>query len=101
MREFEAHPETGPFSTISFRGPAVSSDRPTSLVVMDVSAECRIAHADLASCFRFSSEHVSANPRVPPEGVVSFSESHGPRTLYLQFTAGSGTLRAISVHETP
>ncbi|WP_040834923.1 hypothetical protein [Nocardia brevicatena] len=100
MREFAAYPEAGSFSAITFRGPAVSADRPPGLVITDASAGCRIAQADLASCFRLSSEQVGVNPRIPPEGVVSFWESHGPRTLYLQFTAGSRMLRAISVHET-
>lgn len=101
VRQFQAHPEAGPFSTITFREPAVSPDRATSLVVMDASAQCRIAQADLASCFHLSSARVSANPRIPPEGVISFQETHGTRTLFLQFAAGSRTLRAIIVHETP
>ncbi|ONM50612.1 hypothetical protein [Nocardia donostiensis] len=100
MHEFEAHPEAGPFSTITFRGAAGSSGRP-SLVIMDVSAECRVTRSDLADSFRLSFERVHVNPRIPPEGVISFEEEHGCRTLHLQFTAESEILRSISVHEAP
>ncbi len=101
VREFKAHPETGPLSAITFRGSRALSDPPKGLVIMDVSARCRITQADLTTRFHLSPEHVSANPRIPPEGVISFQERRGPRTLYVQFTAGARTLRAISVHETP
>lgn len=101
MREFEAHPETGPLSTITFRGSRTLSGPPKGLVIMDVSAGCQITQAELTTRFHLSSEHVSANPRIPPEGVISFQERRGLRTLYLQFIAGARTLHAISVHEMP
>lgn len=101
MREFEVHPETGPFPTSTFRGSAVSSAHLTNLVSAEASARCRIAQAHPAGRFHLFAEYVGVNPRIPPEGVVSFQETHGLGTLHSQFNARCRTFRAVSVHETP
>jgi len=100
-REFEAHPEHGSFAIISFRGPASPKEDPSSLVIMKVREGVRLTQADLQDAFEFSMEGVDINPMIPPEGTISFRQSHDIRKLLVQFTYRSRTLRQVAVHENP
>ncbi|MFD0362453.1 hypothetical protein ACFQZZ_13485 [Nocardia sp. GCM10030253] len=99
MQQYEGNPDDGPFSVIEYRGPKSPEGEPTSLVAMKVRDDVRVNQGDLRGLFNFSLDDVDVNPRIPPEGTVSYRERHGSRTLFVQFKAKSRLLRQIAVHE--
>ncbi|MGW4714036.1 hypothetical protein [Nocardia sp. NPDC004260] len=98
-REFVAYPDGGPFSSIVFRGPRTEAVGSHALVIMHVAMDVRITRADMAGSFELPMENARVDPRIPPEGAVSFTSEHGARKLNIRFHARSQLLRDISVHE--
>ncbi|MGV9541958.1 hypothetical protein ACWEPH_29705 [Nocardia beijingensis] len=97
--EFVAYPDGGPFSSIVFRGPRTGAVGSHALVIMHVARDVRITRADMAGNFELPMENTRVDPRIPPEGAVSFTSEHGARNLRIRFHARSQLLRDISVHE--
>ena len=101
FRESEGCFKNGPFSTVSFRGPARPRGSSNRLIVLEVKEDVRLVPEDLRDSFEFSMEAVEVNPKIPHEGIVPFREVHGMRTLFMEFTARSWMLRTIVVPENP
>jgi hypothetical protein len=99
FREFMAYPDCGPFGSIAFRSPLARASGANALVIMHVARHIRITRADMAARFELSIESARIDPRIPPEGTVSFISEHGMRAMYIKFDARSQLLRGISVHE--
>ncbi|WP_159851264.1 hypothetical protein [Nocardia sp. CY41] len=99
VREFGGSFGTGPFSTVSFRGPATPGERSSSLIVLDVDESARIAGTDIEAQLDLSAAVISADPRIPLEGVVSFRIRHDCRAVTFQFALPSYTLSVVAVHE--
>lgn len=99
VREFGGSFGTGPFSTVSFRGPATPGERSTSLIVLDIEESARIARTDIEAQLDLSAAVISADPRIPPGGVVCFRIRHDCRAVTFQFALPSYTLSLVAVHE--
>lgn len=97
-REFVAYPDSGPFSAIVFRGPQTPANGAPAVVIMHVAMGIRITHTDMSRTFALPMESARVDPRMPPEGTVSFTPQQGARTLRIRFDARSQLLRDISVH---
>lgn len=95
VRELQGFPVEGPFSIVSLRehldaaGPAV--------VTLTPRARMRFYQSDLARHFRFAGDVVVINPRIPPEGTVTYQLVDGERTLVFEFTRRSRTLRKLLI----
>lgn len=101
MQEFIAPVlEGGPLSSVTFRMPIAQSGRPDALVILEAAAESQITDSDLAGHFHLALESARVNPRVPPEGIISFEENYKFRSLYIELTVGSRILQSIIVHDT-
>ncbi|MBF6297918.1 hypothetical protein IU459_10205 [Nocardia amamiensis] len=98
-REFAAHLDGEPFSSIVFRCPLAPEARSSSLAIMYVARDVRITRTDMAARFELPIESARINPRIPPDGTVSFTLGQGARTIRLRFDARSKLLRDVSVHE--
>lgn len=99
MREFEGYPQVGPFKVVTLRVPRSASPTSIRLLALTTRAAAAVHEAELREYFTLSRQDVDINPHIPPEGMISFREVIGDRTLFLQFTARSRALAAIAVHE--
>ncbi|GAB2559228.1 hypothetical protein [Nocardia heshunensis] len=93
-REFQGYPQEGPFSIVTLRIPHRNPDR-TPTLILTPRASVRIYQSDLEPGTRFSREVIEIDPRMPPEGTVSFRERRGDWTLVHEFTAQSRLLRKL------
>ncbi|WP_157172921.1 hypothetical protein [Nocardia exalbida] len=99
VREFMAYPDCGPLASIVFRSPLGLASEVNALVIMRIARDIRITRADVAARFELPIERVRTDPRIPPEGTVSFISERGARALHIRFDARSQLLRDMSVHE--
>ncbi|UAK32932.1 hypothetical protein K8O92_02635 [Nocardia asteroides] len=100
VREFEGHPDAGPFCTVSLRISGASAVDIAALLTLVPRGEVRLTQADLAGSFTFSREGVEINPHIPPEGTISFREIlDDRRVVILQLTYRTRLLRTIAIHE--
>ncbi|WP_067721556.1 hypothetical protein [Nocardia yamanashiensis] len=97
VRELLGFPVAGPFSIVSLRRPDIAPHHP--ILILTPRAESRFYQSDLSGGFAFARDLVEIDPRVPPEGTVTFREYRADKTLTLQFTGRSRLLRKLTVRQ--
>jgi hypothetical protein len=94
---YEAEIQAGPFSHVELREPNPAQER-TWLVNLTVRDGLSLP----ASAFKPSpidnNASIDIEPRVPPEGVMTYSVREGAQTTYYSFRARSEILVTVSVH---
>ncbi|WP_067694190.1 hypothetical protein [Nocardia jejuensis] len=96
VRELQGRPVAGPFSIVCLRIPLMDADELPSLMLTP-RAGARLYQSDLQCGFTFSRGLIRIDPRIPPEGTVSFVEYRGGLDLTFEFTAKSRVLRKLVV----
>ncbi|GAB2452564.1 hypothetical protein [Nocardia tengchongensis] len=99
IRELHGYPATGPFSIVSLRIPTGNDADSATSLTLTPRAGMRFYQSDLEQRARLSRDLVEIDPRMPPEGTVSFRQQRGSRTLVFEFTARTRLLRKLTVRE--
>ncbi|MFE4459774.1 hypothetical protein ACFROC_20670 [Nocardia tengchongensis] len=82
---------------MSLRLPLDGTSR--AVLTLTPRARIRFRQSDLARHFRFESDLVVIDPRVPPEGTVSYRVLSNNQSLVFEFTRRSRTLRKLQITE--
>ena len=97
--QYSADLPQGPFSRVELRVPAQQRDHAWRLVIAYVRPGTRLSFAELRGELIPADSAVSINPRVPPDGTVTYAvEQPGLSTRY-QFGARSSCLQLIAFHQ--
>lgn len=98
LLEFESCSDSELFSTISLRVPRGSTG-PAGILVMTPQTEMSFGQGDVARLFSLSSRALRIGVSVPPDGVITYSETSCRRTVSVQFTIRERNLRSLTVHD--
>ncbi|WP_227999950.1 hypothetical protein [Nocardia australiensis] len=97
MREFEGHSSV--FSEVSVRFPKDDRVGAVSILAITLRTDIPIMQADIEAIHPLIGSAVHINPRMPPEGTITYHEAHGRRVVIYEFTAFSRQLCEIAVHD--
>ena len=98
---YEGTLASGPFSRVEIRqsNPSQSS---FALVILDVRAGVALPLGRFRSQGRVRPDMpLNVNPHIPPEGTVTFTDTHGSQQLRYEFTAKSDQLRGVVFERRP
>jgi hypothetical protein len=98
---YQATLASGPFSRVEVRqsNPSQSS---FALVIFDVRAGVSLPLEKFRNAARVRPDMpVNVNPHVPPEGTVTFTDTHGSQQLRYEFTAKTDLLRGVIFDRRP
>ncbi|MFE3028311.1 hypothetical protein [Nocardia tengchongensis] len=99
VRELQGCPIDGPFSIVSLRLPRTGHDVATPTLILTPRAGARFYQSDLEGSFTFARDLIRIDPRIKPEGTITFQEHRGATTLVFEFTGRSRLLRKLTVRQ--
>ncbi|MFE3758742.1 hypothetical protein ACFXO9_30940 [Nocardia tengchongensis] len=99
VRELQGCPIDGPFSIVSLRLPRTGHDAATPSLILTPRAGARFYQSDLEGDFTFGRDLIRIDPRIKPEGTITFQEQRGTTTLVFEFTGRSRLLRKLTVRQ--
>ncbi|WP_327146947.1 hypothetical protein [Nocardia sp. NBC_01327] len=99
VRELQGCPADGPFSIVSLRLPLTEHRGPSPALILTPRAGARLYQSDLEKDFTFARDLIRIDPRIRPEGTVSFLEQRDDTTLTFEFTGRSRLLRKLTIQQ--